>query len=241
LGVLCERMASDAGGVIELESPVEGIYVENERAVGVRVNGQDVAAAAVISTAPVHVLPKLIKGSDRLNYLAHFRYRPMVFVNLRLQGRGLLPEVVTWTPETQFPFFRLTETPLSMPWLAPEGKTLITVDIGCQVGDAIWTMPDEALGEYCLEPLAALIPDVRQRYLGCRVLKTPIAYPVFAQQYEEDRQRFERSTEIDGLCSVGRNGEFCHIFMEDVYWRCLRKARQVRLDLAGLRPRANAA
>ena len=43
-------------------------------------------------------------------------------VNLRLEGRGLLPDVVMWTPESKFPFFRLTEVPLSMPWLAPEGK-----------------------------------------------------------------------------------------------------------------------
>jgi protoporphyrinogen oxidase len=179
------------------------------------------------------VLPKLIKGSDRLKHMARFRYRPMVFVNLRLRGRRLLPDVVTWTPEKQFPFFRLTETPLSMPWLAPEGKTLITVDIGCQVGDAIWTMPDDALGEYCLGPMEALIPDVRLRYLGCRVLKTPIAYPVFAQEYEADRQRFMISTDIEGLYSVGRNGEFSHIFMEDVYWRALKKARQVRHALIG--------
>jgi protoporphyrinogen/coproporphyrinogen III oxidase len=241
LGVLCERLADEAAGVVELESPVEAIYVENERAVGVRANGQDVAAAAVISTAPVHVLPKLVKGSERLNYLSRFRYRPMVFVNLRLRGRGLLPDVVTWTPERQFPFFRLTETPLSMPWLAPEGKTLITVDIGCQTSDAIWTMADEALGEYCLNHLEPLIPDARQRYLGCRVLKTPIAYPVFAQEYEADRQRFASSTEIEGLYSVGRNGEFSHIFMEDVYWRALRKARQVRHTLAGIKPQLTAA
>ena len=156
----------------------------------------------------------------------------MVFVNLRFQGRGLLPDVVLWTPEKQFPFFRLTETPLCMPWLAPEGKTVVTVDIGCQVGDAIWTMPDEQLGEYCLDHLQPIIPDARQRYLGCRVLKTPVAYPVFAKEYEADRRRFADSNEIDGLYSVGRNGEFSHIFMEDVYWRTLKKMRRLRQTLS---------
>jgi protoporphyrinogen oxidase len=136
--------------------------------------------------------------------------------------------VVTWTPEKHFPFFRLTETPLSMPWLAPEGKTLITVDIGCQVGDGIWTMAEEDLGEYAVDHLAPLIPDVRDRYLGCRVLKTPVAYPVFACEYEGDRQRFAESTGVAGLYSVGRNGQFSHIFMEDVYWRALKVARRLR-------------
>jgi protoporphyrinogen oxidase len=232
LGVLCQRLAEDAGGIVELESPVEAIYVEDGRAAGVRVNGKDVDASAVISTAPVHVLPKLMKGSEELSYLARFRYRPMVFVNLRLKGRGLLPDVVTWTPEKQFPFFRLTETPLSMPWLAPEGKTLITVDIGCQVGDSVWSMEEAQLGDFVLEHLGSIIPNMRARYLGCRVLKTPIAYPVFAREYEAQRQRFASGSGISGLFSIGRNGEFSHIFMEDVYWRALKKARAVRKGLA---------
>ena len=49
--------------------------------------------------------------------------------------------------------------------------------------------------------------------------RTPLAYPVYSLDYEEDRQRFERGTGIEGLFSVGRNGEFRHILMEDVYWR----------------------
>ena len=95
----------------------------------------------------------------------------MVFVNLRLRGRGLLPHTVTWTPEPQFPFFRLTETPLSMPWLAPEGKTLITADIGAEIGDRHWTMDDGALGELCIGALAEIVPSARRDYLGCRVVR----------------------------------------------------------------------
>lgn len=241
LGVLCKHLAEEIGDAVELDSPVEAIYVENNFAVGIRAKGQDHDAAAVISTAPCHVLPKLVRGTDELNYLARFRFRPMVFVNLRLEGRGLLNEVVVWTPEKQFPFFRLTETPLCMPWLAPAGKTLITVDIGCQVGDEIWTMADEQLGELCVNHLEPLIPRVREKYLGCRVLKTPIAYPVFAKEYEADRQRFASSTGIEGLHSVGRNGEFSHIFMEDVYWRSLKKSRELRHWLSGTKSRPAAA
>ena len=114
-----------------------------------------------------------------------------------------------------------------MPWLAPEGKTMITADIGCEVGDAIWTMPEEQLGELCVEHLQPLIPDARRRYMGCRVLRTPIAYPVFLNEYEQDRLAFERSLPIHGLYSIGRNGEFAHILMEDVYWRTLRRVRQL--------------
>ena len=154
----------------------------------------------------------------------------MVFVNLRLTGRHLLPDVVTWTPESRFPFFRLTEGPRSMPWLAPEGKTIITVDIGCNVGDEIWQMPEDRLSGLCLDHLDPLIPGVRRRFLGAHVVRTPIAYPILLNEYEADRQRFEQTTGVDGLYSIGRNGEFAHILMEDIYWRTLRRMHQLSVD-----------
>lgn len=236
LGSLCQHMAVGLEGIIRTESPVEAILVDEGRVAAVRVGGREHEVSAVVSTAPCNILAKLVRGTDAVAHLARFRYRPMVFVNLRLEGRGLLPDVVTWTPEKRFPFFRLTETPLSMPWLAPAGKTLVTVDIGCQVGDEIWSMTDDKLGEFCLEHLKPIIRDVRRRYIGCRVLRTPIAYPIFLNAYEEDRRRLKLSLGIEGLYSVGRNGEFDHIFMEDVYWRTLKKMRPLLAALRAERP-----
>lgn len=223
VATLCRQAAVGIEDSVRLESPVQEIIVDAERAVAIRVHGREIPVSGVVSTAPVHVLPKLIRGTDALAHLTRFRFRPMIFVNMRFEGRGLLPDVVTWTPEPGFPFFRLTEAILSMPWLAPEGKTMLTADIGCEVGDDLWRMEDEGLGELCLAHMDPLVPDARRRYLGCRVLRTPIAYPVFLNSYELDRQRLERGTGIDGLFSIGRNGEFAHILMEDIYWRTLRR------------------
>ncbi len=114
-----------------------------------------------------------------------------------------------------------------MPWLAPVGKTLITVDIGCEKGDEFWQMDDEKLGELCVENLKPIIPDIHNRYEGCRVLKTPIAYPVFLREYEAERQNFAEGTGVENLYSVGRNGEFSHIFMEDVHHRTRAKMREL--------------
>lgn len=227
VATLCSHLADPIRDAIATESPVEKIYVDKGRAVAVRVNGVDRPVSAVVSTAPCHVLPKLVTGTDALKPLGAFRYRPMVFVNLRMEGRGLLPDTVVWTPESHLPFFRLTETAQSMPWLAPEGKTLITCDIGCEVGSDFWKMTDEQLGALCVEHLSKLVPDAPKRYQGCRVLKTPIAYPVYLNSYEPDRLRLEQSTGVENLLSIGRNGEFAHILMEDIYWRTQRKMVQL--------------
>jgi protoporphyrinogen/coproporphyrinogen III oxidase len=227
IGLLCQKLAAGVADAIRLESPVEAIIVEDGRVVAVRSLGQEQPVSAVVSTAPCNILAKMVRGTDALQPLAQFRYRPMVFVNLRMEGRHLLKDTVVWTPEEHFTFFRLTETPISMPWLAPAGKTLITVDIGCEKGDRIWNMDDESLGELCLEELQAIIPDARRRYRGCRVLRTPAAYPVYLNEYEDIRLKLEHSTGVAGLYTIGRNGEFSHALMEDVYWKTQDKMRDL--------------
>ena len=221
--VLCEALLAASNATLHLQTPVEAIHTENDAVVGITAGGELIEADLVISTAPVNVLPRIVKGTPALDDLAAFRYRPMTFVNLKLEGRGLLPNVVVWTPESHHPYFRLTEAPLSMPLQAPEGKTMITADIGCEFGDEVWEASDEELADRCLDGLAELVPDVRQRHLGTHVVRTRIAYPVYLLEYEARRQAFERQSGVDGLLSIGRNGEFAHILMEDLYWRTLAK------------------
>jgi protoporphyrinogen oxidase len=219
IGVLSEALASELGDAIHLESPARRIVVEDGAVVAVEAGGELTEVDAVVSTAPINRLPDLVQGSNRLDAYRRFEFRPMVFANLRLEGRGHLPDVVTWVPQDRFEFFRLTEAPLSMPWLAPEGKTLLTVDIGTDIGSEIWTMDDETLGRRCLAQLEEIIPGITRRYLGCRVARAPLAYPIFRTSYEPERQALAEGTGIEGLMSVGRNGEFDHILMEDIYWR----------------------
>ena len=225
VSTLCEKLAEGLDDKIKLETPVQKILVENERIAAVKAKDGVREVSAVVSTAPIHILPKLVEGTDALKKFENFRYRPMTFVNMRFTGRGLLPDTVLWFPEDEFPFFRLTEAPISMPWLAPKGKTIITVDIGCEKEDEYWTMNEETISELCLENLEKIIPDVRERFLGASVLRTPIAYPVFLNEYEQERREFAQSTNVENLLSVGRNGEFMHIFMEDVYWRTRKKVQ----------------
>ncbi|MGB7201244.1 MAG: FAD-dependent oxidoreductase [Pyrinomonadaceae bacterium] len=232
VSTLCEKLASGLNGQLRLESPVEEIIVENERVTAVISNGKLYDVSAVISTAPANILAKLVKGTNALDNIAKFRFRPMIFVNLKLKGRGLLQDTVLWFPEKQFPFFRLTEATLSMPWLAPEGHTVITVDIGAEKTDAVWNMSDDELVEMCLNSMSEVVPDIREKHLGHNILKTGISYPMFLKEYEQARQDFERSTSIPNLLSIGRNGEFSHIFMEDVYFRTRKKVAELATNLA---------
>jgi len=230
VAALCTKLSEGLQDSIKLQSPVEEILVENEKVVAVKVKGERQEVSAVISTAPANILAKMVKGTHSLQGAARFTFRPMVFVNMRFKGRNLLPDTVLWFPEKKFPFFRLTEVTRSMPWLAPEGKSIITVDIGCQKGDAFWSMDEEKLTKLSLTHMESIIPGITKRFLSSNVLRTPIAYPVFLKEYEQERQDFEKSTNINNLLSIGRNGEFAHRFMEDVYWRTRKKLQELIKD-----------
>jgi protoporphyrinogen oxidase len=235
IGAVCERLAEEVSDAIATQTPVEAIHVEEERVAGVRAGGTTIEASAVINTAPVNVLAKLVRGTDRLAYLSRFKYRPVVFVNLRLDGPSGLPDVVTWTPGPETPFFRLSDIGAALPWLVPAGKALVTCDIGCWGGDPIWALPDAELGRLCVAGLERLVPGASRRYLGCRVMRTPVAYPVYRSEYEAERQRFRHDTGVAGLLSVGRTGAFADVSMEDVYWRT-RRSVMALLDTMLLPP-----
>lgn len=217
VGSMIAELAAPLRDEIRVGSPVGRIAVDGDRVAGVVSNGEQFEGRRLVSTAPVHVLAHLVDG-PQLEWLADFRYRPMIFVNLLLEGRGFLPTTMLWTPEERFPFFRLAEAPLAMPWLAPEGRTIVTADIGSDVGDEMWAMEDDDLARLCLEALEQYAPNVSSKYIRYRVLRTRFAYPVYLKKYESARRRFRESTGIEGLYSIGRNGRFSHDLMEDVYW-----------------------
>ena len=225
---LCQQLAAGLEGQISTETRVESILVEDEKVRAVMVNGREIQASAVISTAPLHILPKLVHGTTALDHLRRFRYRPMVLASLRFRGRPMLPAVTTWVPERERPFFRLTEVPQSVPWLAPADMTLLNVDIGCETDSDYYKMDEDAIGELCVQHLDEMFPGARARYDGCRVVRTPVGYPVYLREYEPERYALASGLPIEGLYSVGRNGEFAHILMEDIYWRTLERMRELR-------------
>ena len=84
----------------------------------------------------------------------------------------------------------------------------------------MWSADDDALISSTTEHLRSVLPEVARRVHGGFVQRIKAAYPVFDMAYEDVRQRFAaHGSGIAGLESIGRNGEFDHLLMEDVYWR----------------------
>ncbi len=87
-----------------------------------------------------------------------------------------MPEVVTWVPSGK-PFFRVTEAPQSMPWLAPRRKSSLLVEYGAAIGDHLWNLGDAEIAEHTLVHLEPLLRDVRRRFIGARVQRSAARLP----------------------------------------------------------------
>jgi protoporphyrinogen oxidase len=223
LDIFVDELAGELDGRVRLETAAEAIRLDGDRVVGVRAGGTELDAAGVISTLPAPLLPRLV-DHPAVAPLAELRFRGMVFLQLRVRGRDLLPEPVTWFPDRGLDFFRVSEAPMAMPWLAPPGETVLTVDFGAAVGDDVWTASEDELFGRTEAGLVEVIPDLRRRLLAVYSTRTPIAYPVHALATDHAR-RTVHGHGIHGLASVGRNAEFAHLLMEDIYWRTLRTVR----------------
>ena len=231
LDVIVRHLADALGPRVRLRTPVESLTIDSGRVRGVQFDGADHDAAAIVSTLPAPVLGHLA-ADPALAPLTRLQFRAMVFLQLHLRGRDLLPEPVTWFPDRSVPFFRVTEVPMAMPWLAPAGETVLTVDTGCAVDDDTWHAPVERLVHDAVAGLRPLVGDLGPSVIGAHVTRTSLAYPVLATATESDRRRIHDHG-IAGLASVGRNAEFAHLLMEDVYWRTLRTVRALAQGLNG--------
>jgi protoporphyrinogen oxidase len=192
---IVERLVAELGNRVELESPVSEISVEGGRVRSIRVAGREISVRAVVNTAPINRLAELVVGSQRLERFRKFRFRPGVFVQIELEGVHLMPEVVTWVPRGK-PFFRVTEAPQSMPWLAPRGKSSLLVEYGVSVGDHLWCLGDAELVEHTRLHLEPLLRDVRRRFIGATGRNGEFDHLAFEDVYWRTTERVRAMVEL---------------------------------------------
>jgi len=229
LDVVTDALAAQLREPVRLRTPVEEVLLTGERVSGVRAGGDTLDVDGVVSTVPAPLLARLV-DHPALAPLADLRYRAMVFLQLHLRGRGLVPAPVMWFPERSLPFFRVSEAPVTNPGLAPPGETVLTVDFGAQVGDATWNADPAALLDAAVRGLTPLVPDLSARLVDSFTVRTSLAYPVLALATTAARRRIVDHG-IGGLAVAGRNAEFAHLLMEDVCWRTRRTVRELAAAL----------
>ncbi|WP_336922947.1 protoporphyrinogen/coproporphyrinogen oxidase [Aquipuribacter sp. SD81] len=194
-------------GVSALAREDGGWTVSTERGV--------LRARQVWSTVPLPLLARLagLTAPDG-GPLPSLPSRAMLVVHLVVPRPVSQPSWTTfdahYLPGPETPVTRLSEPRNYRDGPDPDDVTVLTAEVPCQVGDALWRSGDDALGRLVLDGVAACglpVPDVA----AVDVRRVPSAYPVHLLGSEGALETVLAAVDaVPGLLTFGRQGLLAH-------------------------------
>jgi protoporphyrinogen oxidase len=216
-GMVYQRMAefiSRNGGRIQLSTPVRGIVLEQDRAVGIDLeHGVRRSYDHVISSMPITLLvTHLVDAPEQVHAAAsRLRFRNTILVYLRINRPDLFPDNWIYIHDPMLRTGRITNFRNWVPQLyGDEESTIVVMEFWCNTGEPIWTAQDEELVRMGSRELTAtgLLPSDATILAG-HVIRIHRCYPVYFRGYQEALKPIEHFlSSIAGLTVIGRGGAF---------------------------------
>ena len=171
------------GGEVRLEAPVRSIERRGQ-AVRVDAGGREESFDAVISTLPLPLLTKVVRGelAGRVP-LPDLKYQGVV--NVLVLSRQRL-ERFYWTAvvDPSFPFQGVVETTHVIPTEWTGGRHLFYLMNYCGADTALYQQPDDLLRQQAVDGLARLYPGFRRSDVeSVYVFRAPYVEPAWTLGY----------------------------------------------------------
>jgi protoporphyrinogen oxidase len=224
IGQIFERMAevtASLGGGLVLGARVVGLGMARGRVAAVRYvddrGEHELPCDAVISTLSLPLLGRMLGQPDAIARAAsRLRFRAIRLCNILLDQPEVSPHTWMYVSEPRYLMSRIQEPRHRSPQAAPPGQTSLMLEIPCTVGDELWSAPEQAIYERCIDDLAALgFRGLRRNTIDHFASFVEEGYPIYHLDHRRDRERvlgFVRQTE--NVISCGRQGAFRYIFMD---------------------------
>ncbi|HAJ56536.1 MAG TPA: hypothetical protein DCL35_02070 [Candidatus Omnitrophica bacterium] len=175
-------------------------------------------AKKIISTMPLSEFVMMLEPRvppEVLNAAGSLRFRSVRFLNLMLNTDEVTKNTWLYVPEDKFTFFRIQEFNKWCPKNAPRGKVGLSLEVACQKGDRLWSMPDEELLDICLMDLKKMRVDLEKKVIGYFSTYAEHAYPFYSLDYRRHLQKIYRFMEsFDSIVVTGRQGLFRYLNMD---------------------------
>jgi protoporphyrinogen oxidase len=211
-GQLPLKMAQEferLGGKIITNACAQGFTYTNSTINCVHTSQGDFHAQEIISTIPLNEM------SQKLGFDSGLHFRSLRFLCMALNLKDF--SSYTWQYVSDFEHLptRIQEPKRRSPYMSPEGKSSIMLEIPCNKGDKVWTMPEDELLEKCLKDLKTLNFNIEDKITEVFSFTTEHAYTLMDVQYNEKRNNtIAYLNQFDNLTMAGRQGTFRYIFLD---------------------------
>ena len=164
--------------------------------------GQDnieVPVSTVVNTLPLTLSMRMLEPPPppELRAVADkIKYRHLLLCVFCLNREAFSPNASIYFPSAEFPFTRLYEPKNRSPYMAPEGQTVIVLELPCYSEDGVWNMPAPTLQTEVRSALQRVKPIPQEEIIHYQIYKLPFAYPVLEVGFEENVARLVAYFEI---------------------------------------------
>jgi protoporphyrinogen oxidase len=222
VGRISERVAEEiegCGGRVHTEARVTKVLHDGGKVTGVIYEKEgethEIACDYLISTLPLPLLMRFLAPAapDDVQATARsLQYRAMIFVMLKLDKPKVSDDHWIYFPDDNIIFNRVSEMKNFSPVAAPEGKTSLTLEITCDIGDEIWTMPEDELYRRSVEGVVASGLATREQILGHYFERLPHAYPSYDLEFEAKLGRLAyHLASFSNIVVAGRQAQFRYV------------------------------
>ena len=221
-GTFTDKLAKDTtdhGGIIELNSPVQKIQVQDGKVTGVTVMRD-----GVLKTIPCDICVTTIPLTHFINYLdpeppenirhsvEQLHFRAIIIFCIVVKRDSVIHCDALYFHDRIF--HRMGQMNSYSDDTTPPGKSAVTVEVACFKGDPLWDMDEKELFQWVLKDLLEEGFDIEDDVEDYFVLRSEYGYPAPTLGYEEHLVRvFAYLSEIPNLYSGGRQGLFTYIQM----------------------------
>jgi len=214
---LAERIRA-MGGKIELESEVKSLELDGSRIRAVRYakDGVEhvVPVGLVVNTIQLPHFIRLLGESAPFiarHHAAKLRYISLILVFIEFSVDRVGEDNWFYLLDKEFMFNRVTEQKNLSEFTMEPGKTVLSFEYTCRVGDEHWQMTDEQLYEMALADcrrvpqLEKLIPSITDHL----VRRAPAVYEIYFRGFDDHAEVvLGYIQELENAMTLGRRGLF---------------------------------
>ena len=216
---LCECIGNDR---IQYNHSVSRIIYKGNRIDRVVLNDDiTVDVNIVINTLPLTLSLRFLEPAPPPELMAianTIKYRHLILCVYCLNRDSFSPNASIYFSDATFPFTRLYEPKNRSRNMAPEGQTVIVLEIPCFQENAVWHKSDSALQDETWQALCRIEPLDSDLVVHYQTYRLPFAYPVLEVGYEENvKQLLDYFQQFENLYLTGRSSLFRYLHLHDLF------------------------